>query len=182
MHYCTYRPYQARAGCKTCRVQHVDPQAGSEPSVREVRAFHTAARDLIGIALRSLEIAGDGLSLPKFRMLLILNDLGRVPSARVAAALGVNPSSVSRLADRLVDDGYVSRGADSRSRSVVTLELSEPGRRLVDRVLAWRHHELGRLLADIEPGLRAAATVALEQFAEAAAASYPIESSGPAAL
>lgn len=152
------------------------------PSEREVRAFHAAGRDLIGIALRSLDVVGEGLSLPKFRMLLVLHDLGRVPSARVAGALGVNASSVTRLADRLVEEGYVTRGSDAHSRSVVTLELSDGGRRLVDRVLEWRHDELGRLLVGLDPELRSATTVALEQFAEAAAASYSTGFPGPVAL
>lgn len=152
------------------------------PSDREVRAFHTAGRDLIGIALRSLDVVGNGLSLPKFRMLLVLHELGRAPSARVARALGVNASSVTRLADRLVEELYVTRGADEHSRSVVPLELSDEGRRLVDRVIAWRHDELGRLLAGIDPHLRETTTVALEQFAEAAAAFYSVEFAGPAAL
>lgn len=152
------------------------------PSEREVRAFHAAGRDLIGIALRSLEVVGEGLSLSKFRMLLVLHDLGRMPSARVAGALGVNASSVTRLADRLVEEGYVTRGSDAHSRSVVTLDLSDSGRRLVDEVLAWRHDELGRLLAVLDPDLRSTTTVALEQFAEAAAASYSAEFQGPVAL
>jgi DNA-binding MarR family transcriptional regulator len=162
--------------------QRASSSVPPSPSDREVRAFHTAGRDLIGIALRSLEVAGDRLSLPKFRMLLVLNDLGPVASARVAASLGVNASSVSRLADRLVEEGYVSRGSDSHSRSVVTLELSEAGQRLVKRVLAWRHDELERLLAGVEPGVRSSATVALEQFAQAASASYSLEFPGPVAL
>ncbi|MGN8027166.1 MarR family winged helix-turn-helix transcriptional regulator [Microbacterium sp. 22242] len=147
-----------------------------------MRAFHAAGRDLIGIALRSLDVAGDELSLPKFRMLLALNDLGRAPSTRVAHALAVNASSVTRLADRLVHEGYVTRGSDEHSRSVVTLELSQAGRRLVDRVLAWRHEELGRLLAGLDPELRSATTAGLEQFAETAAASYSSGFPGPVAL
>ncbi|HEV7184678.1 MAG TPA: hypothetical protein VGN33_09280, partial [Leifsonia sp.] len=58
--------------------QSASTSASPSPSDREVHAFHTAGRDLIGIALRSLEVAGDRLSLPKFRMLLVLNDLRRV--------------------------------------------------------------------------------------------------------
>jgi DNA-binding MarR family transcriptional regulator len=148
------------------------------PLDREVRAFHAAGRDLIGIALRSLDVVAPGLSLPKFRMLLVLSELGPVPSARVAAALGVNASSVTRLADRLVEEGYVTRGSDERSRSVVTLALSEAGRATVDRVVEWRHDELDRLLATVDPVLRDAATEALEQFAEAAASTYSAEFPG----
>lgn len=154
----------------------------SLPSDREIHAFHTAARDLIGIALRSLEVAGDGISLPKFRMMMTMSELGRCASVRVARALGVSASSVTRLGDRLVEEGYVARGADEHSRSVVTLELTRAGQRLIDRVVTWRHDELSRLLAQLEPGLRAYAAEALDQFAEAAAGTYGTAPPGPVAL
>jgi DNA-binding MarR family transcriptional regulator len=115
-------------------------------------------------------------------MLLALSELGRVPSSRVAEALEVNASSVTRLADRLVDEGYIDRGSDEHSRTVVTLELSGRGRELVGRVVTWRHDELGRLLAQIDPARRAAAADALEDFVQAAASIYSTGYRGPVAL
>jgi DNA-binding MarR family transcriptional regulator len=48
------------------------------------------------------------------------------------------PSTVTRLADRLVAAGHVMRGSDPGNRAVVTLELTDSGRNLVARVVSWR--------------------------------------------
>ena len=49
------------------------------------------------------------MTLPQFRMLAVLADLGRARSVQVARALGLQASTVTRLADRMVAAGYVSR-------------------------------------------------------------------------
>ncbi|GAA1984792.1 MarR family winged helix-turn-helix transcriptional regulator [Kitasatospora viridis] len=131
-------------------------QSPPPPTDQEIQALQTATRDLIGVALRSLDLLAGEVSLPQFRLMLALGDLGRVPSSQVAEALGVGASSVTRLADKLHASGHLTRGTDEHHRSVVTLELTERGHRLVDEVLAWRHDELGRLLATLPAGLRAA--------------------------
>jgi len=152
------------------------------PTEEEIAAFQRATRDLIGVALHSLDAAGDGVSLPQMRVLLALADLGRCPSSKVAQTLGLGASSVTRLADRLIASGHVVRGGDPQHRSVVTLELSENGRQLVDRVLAWRYRELERLLSPIDPVLRAHAAEALGQMHAAAGDAYATELPGPVPL
>jgi DNA-binding MarR family transcriptional regulator len=134
-----------------------------------VTTFHQAARDLIGVALRSLEEVGEGLSLPKFRMLLTLSELGGAPSGRVAEQLGVGASSVTRMADRLIAEGLVRRAEDARSRRIVALELTVAGHAVVERVLARRQEQLRSVLGGLEPGVLQAATTALRQFSSAAA-------------
>ena len=49
------------------------------------------------------------MTLPQFPMLAVLADLGRARSVQVARALGLQASTVTRLADRMVAAGYVSR-------------------------------------------------------------------------
>jgi DNA-binding MarR family transcriptional regulator len=133
-----------------------------------VDALQTATRALVAVALRSVEEEGRTVSLAQFRLLLTLSELGRAPSSRVAAALGTGASSVTRLADRLDAAGLLRRGADPRSRSVVTLELTPSGRALVGRVMQRRRNELRRILNDLEPGERTATARLLRRFAEAA--------------
>ena len=77
-----------------------------------VDVLQEATRMLAGVALRSLEALGGAVSLPQFRVLAVLADLGPVRSARVAASLGLEPSTVTRLADRLVAAGHVTRDTD----------------------------------------------------------------------
>ncbi|WP_200886623.1 MarR family winged helix-turn-helix transcriptional regulator [Phaeacidiphilus oryzae] len=128
----------------------------STPDSAQVQVFQQATRDLIGIALRSLEEAGDGVPLSQMRLLLALWDLGRCPSSQVAAALGLAASSVTRLADRLAASGLLERGSLPDSRRVVTLELTALGREQVARVLEWREQELKRVLGALSPQQRAA--------------------------
>lgn len=121
--------------------------------VEELVAFEVATRDLVGVALRSVEQAE--VSLPQFRLLLVLQELGRSTSTECAKALGVVGSSVTRLADRLHNSGHLVRGADPSNRSVVTLELTAQGRKLVRQVTARRRRELSRMLNGIDPAERA---------------------------
>jgi DNA-binding MarR family transcriptional regulator len=155
---------------------------GPDPTRREIQAFQRATRDLIGVALHSLDAAGDGVSLAQMRVLLALRDLGRSPSSRVAHALGLGASSITRLADRLAASGHVVRGGDAHHRSVVTLELSPNGAALVERVLEWRHQELARILSRIDPALRARAAEAFEEFHAVVGEAYADEVSGPVPL
>ena len=152
------------------------------PTRTEVDAFRTAARDLTGVALRSLELLGGEVSLPQFRLLLAVNELGRSPSSQVARALGLGASSVTRLADRLHASGHLARGTDAAHRSVVTLELTARGRQLVEQVLAWRQHELERLLRRLTPAQRGATAAGLRAFHQAVGDGYGADLHSPLPL
>lgn len=156
--------------------------AAHQPTDAEINAFQTATRDLIGVALHSLEILDGEVSLPQFRMMLALNDLGCAASSRVAEALGLGASSVTRLADRLYASGHVLRGEDPRSRSVVTLELSPHGHDVVDKVLDWRHRELARILSRLAPDELAQTVAGLGHFHQVVGEEYTADLHGPVPL
>src|SRR5487761_97005 len=99
-----------------------------EPGTADV--LQAATRILAGVALRSLEALDSAVTLPQFRLLAVLADLGPVPSGQAARTLGLDPSTVTRLADRMVAAGHVARGTDARPRGVVTLDLTASGREL----------------------------------------------------
>jgi len=147
-----------------------DAPAG--PDAAMVETLQAATRVLAGVALRSLDVLGGVVSLPLFGGLAVLADLGRARSGRVARALGLEASTVTRLADRLVNSGHVTRGRDPRHRGVVTLALTPSGEDLVARVLQWRRDELSRILGHLAPVDREAATRALGLLVEAAGDGY----------
>ena len=147
-----------------------DAPAG--PDAAMVETLQAATRVLAGVALRRLDVLGGEVSLPQFRVLAVLADLGRARSGRVARALGLEASTVTRLADRLVNSGHVTRGRDPRHRGVVTLALTPSGEDLVARVLQWRRDELSRILGHLAPVDREAATRALGLLVEAAGDGY----------
>jgi DNA-binding MarR family transcriptional regulator len=160
--------------------KHRLPRTG--PSQDEIEAFQQAARDLIGVALRSLEVADEGVSLPQMRLLLALHDQGRCPSSQVANVLGLGASSVTRLAERLVNSGHVLRGSDPRHRSVVTLGLTPLGRRVVDHALGRRQRELERILSRLSPELRATTVSGLQAFHQVVSEEYTADLRGPVPL
>lgn len=128
-------------------------------SASELRAFETVTGDLVGVALRSVENLE--VSLSQFRLLLVLDVLGESSSTECAEALGVVGSSITRLADRLHASGHLTRGSDPSNRSVVTLELAAPGRRLVREVTTRRRRELADVLDQLDPIERAACAAVL---------------------
>ncbi|MCV7066945.1 MarR family winged helix-turn-helix transcriptional regulator [Mycolicibacterium houstonense] len=132
--------------------------------VDELSAFEVATRDLVGVALRSVDQLE--ISLPQFRLLLVLQERGKLTSTECAQALGVVGSTVTRLADRLDASGHLSRGSDPTNRSVVTLALTERGRKLVRQVTTRRRRELARVLDRLDPDERAACASALRSFHE----------------
>ena len=147
-------------------------QAAPELAPDTVEVMQAATRVLAGVALRSLEVLDGVVTLPQFRMLAVLADLGRARSVQVARALGLEASTVTRLAGRLVAAGHVTRGSEPGHRSVVTLELTVTGQDLVSRVAAWREQELARILHQLPPAGRVQLTTALRQLVHAAGEGY----------
>ena len=134
-------------------------------------AFEAAARDLVGLALRSVENLE--VSLSQFRLLLVLREQGPLSSTQCAQALGVVGSSVTRLADRLHASGHLLRGTDPGNRSVVVLELTDAGRRVVRLVTTRRRRELRRVLDQLDPAQRASCAAALAKVHELLDAEEP---------
>jgi DNA-binding MarR family transcriptional regulator len=134
----------------------------------DVLALEALTRVLVGVAWDSAHAAPPGMTFPQTRLLLFLSSLGRVPSSTLAAAMGVNASSVTRLADKLADHGYLVRGTDEHKRSVVTLELTDAGTRVIDSVLARRHTTLAALLDHLPAAAGEQAAAAARQLVGAA--------------
>jgi DNA-binding MarR family transcriptional regulator len=134
----------------------------SKTPTDELLAFEVATRDLVGVALRSVENLE--VSLSQYRLLLTLQTLGRASSTQCADALGVVGSSVTRLADRLHASGHLVRGVDPDNRSVVTLELTDAGRRVVRQVTTRRRRQLRQALDVLDPAERAACAAVLQEL------------------
>ena len=159
-------------------------RAGSLPELEPETAdvLQAATRMLAGVALRSLEALDSAVTLPQFRLLAVLADLGPVPSGQAARTLGLDRSTVTRLADRMVIAGHVTRGPDPRHRGVVTLELTESGRGLATAADEWRRQELARIMARLTPAQQTAVTAALELLVSAAGDDYGITAHRPVPL
>lgn len=93
------------------------------------------------------------LSQPQYNVLRILRGAGPdgLPSTDVAARMLNHDPDVTRLLDRLVARGLVTRARDAADRRVITARLTAEGRRVVDALDAPVHALHARRLGHLAP-------------------------------
>ncbi|WP_415953874.1 MarR family winged helix-turn-helix transcriptional regulator [Streptomyces sp. KLOTTS4A1] len=145
-----------------------DPLEPGADGVDEVtRAVLTVSRLLVAVSARSLAAAEDRVTLPQFRLLVVLASRGTSKLVVLADLLKVNPSTAMRMVDRLIAAGLAERHINPANRRETLLGLTEEGRRIVDEVTARRREEIASIVARIGPDRRAALVEALTAFSEA---------------
>jgi len=133
-----------------------------------VEATLTASRALLGIIVRSLGHALEEVTLPQYRILVVLCANGPMRSGDLAEQLGVHQSTLTRTADRLVAGGWVRRETSSESRREVLVHLTRTGRGLVSKVMAARRREIEAVLDNADERSRTAIKRGFKAFAHAA--------------
>jgi DNA-binding MarR family transcriptional regulator len=147
---------------------HCMPTRSAVSETEMTDAVLTASRVLVAVAARSLANHGAEVSLPQYRALVVLASRGPLRPVDLAEALGVDPSTVTRLCDRLADKRLISRRRPAGDRRVVQLDLSTRGRELIQAVTAQRREEIARILAGVPAVEREALVRAFRAFAQAA--------------
>lgn len=141
---------------------------GAEGDVAEVtRAVLTASRLLVAVSARSLAAVEGRVTLPQFRLLVMLSEQGSAKLVVLAARLGVNPSTAMRMMDRLIAAGLADRRTNPENRRENVLSLTAQGRELVAEVTAIRQREITDIVTRMAPEHRSALVVALDAFSEA---------------
>jgi len=130
------------------------PASASE---RVVEAIDTYAR--LGHTLRFSPFAQPGswhelpLTLPQLRALGVIACSG--PTGRsgrdLATHLGVGPSAVTGIVDRLVEHGYVTRHEDQLDRRIQRLRATSKGVDVLQRLASVRRDVLAEIVARIDP-------------------------------
>lgn len=131
-------------------------------------AVLSASRVLVAIAARSLADVGEEVTLAQYRSLVVIASRGPQSVAALAEAVAVSPPTASRMCERLVKKGLVSRRSVRRDRRQVRVALSPAGRRLVDTVTDRRRAEIEGLVASIPAESRAGVVAALGHLTETA--------------
>ncbi|WP_446040754.1 MarR family transcriptional regulator [Streptomyces sp. SID1121] len=130
-------------------------------------AVLAASRLLVAISVRALAAVPDRVTLPQYRLLVVLDTHGDAKLVEVAERLGVNPSTAMRMLDRLIAAGLAARRSNPASRRETLLRLTPDGRRLVDEVSAARRREITAIVERLPPEQRADLVTALTAFTEA---------------
>ncbi|KAB1139049.1 MarR family transcriptional regulator [Streptomyces luteolifulvus] len=131
------------------------------------RAVLTASRLLVAVSARSLAEVEERVTLPQFRMLVVLCTRGATKLVTLADLLQVAPSTAMRMVDRLIAAGLADRQANPDNRRETLLQLTEEGRRTVEDVTARRRTEIAAIVERLRPTQRLALIEALAAFNEA---------------
>ena len=133
-----------------------------------IGAVLRATQAFVGLALRSLSAAGTSITLPQYRMLVTLDAEGAHNVRDLAAGLGVDRSTATRMCNRLVNSGLIDRTTDPSDRRAVVISLTGPGRSVVAAVTKARRENVARLLRSVPPSRREQLVDLLGEFAELA--------------
>ncbi|HEX3899532.1 MAG TPA: MarR family transcriptional regulator [Mycobacteriales bacterium] len=126
------------------------------------------SRALVGIALRSVSEQSDDLTLVQFRALATLSDHGSQRVADLAARLGVNSSTATRTATRLLRKGLIVRASDSTDHRATLLEITDDGRSVARAVTTRRQAAIARIVRRIPAERRDLMVEAMQAFTAAA--------------
>jgi len=133
----------------------------------EVVAVLDAATPLVLLWGSAEQGAQPQVSAAQLRVLLLVAQYGSMNLNALADELEAIPSSASRLCDRLIAAGWLTRQPNERNRREVILGLSRSGRRLLDDLAASRRSAFARVLAAMAPTDRQALLTGLTRFNEA---------------
>jgi len=156
-------------GSREGRLALTDAAGGTDTDVADVAAAVEAASSALVIALgRAEERILPRVSVSQLRALLIIGRQAPTNLNQLAEELGAIPSSASRLCDRLVAAGLVTRRTGSTDRREVELRVSVEGQRLLDQLREFRQAEVALVLAGMNAASRRALLAGLSDFQRAA--------------
>ena len=142
--------------------------AAGEVPAAVAQATLDASRALMGVMARSMASVLDQITLPQFRVLVLLAGSGPLRTGALAERSGVHASTLTRTADRLVRAGWVRRVENPLSRREVLIELTDAGAGLVREVIDRRAKEISEILGRVGEAERATILAGMQAFAAAA--------------
>ena len=152
-----------------CNNRPMQPTAATPVGHDEiVDSVLRASRALVAVAARSLAAAGDDVTLPQYRVLVLLAARGPQRALDLADHLAVTQSTVTRMCDRLERKGLITRDRPRDNRRVVITTITASGGQLVDEVTRRRRAQIRSILRRMDTADRAALAQVLRSFADAA--------------
>jgi DNA-binding MarR family transcriptional regulator len=149
----------------SARPQSVQPRPAHRQDVLDLVEL---SRLLVSVAYRSLVVPEASVPLPQFRALAILDRHGPCTAGGLAEALDQIPSTVTRICDKLVAAGLVTRQNRPDNRREVEVKLTGAGHQLVQDVLTARAAELEQMLKRMPRASRTSLATALPDLLTAA--------------
>jgi DNA-binding MarR family transcriptional regulator len=110
------------------------------------------------------------LTIAQLKSLFFISNQGNITSGKLAVALGVTPTNITGIVDRLVRQGLASRTEDARDRRSLSLRATDKGEELVTKLRSRRTDYLSGVLNRMHVDELARVAQGLAAFVEAAEA------------
>jgi DNA-binding MarR family transcriptional regulator len=138
-----------------------------EDQAAAVEVLMAASRVMSAVVARTLAGLEETVSIPQFRVLVMLRYEGALNLKSIADGMGVNPSNASRTCEKLVAAGLLKRDDAEHDRRNVSISLTPRGRRTVDSLMRARAEMLAQAVADMRPVDRRRLVPVLTAFLDA---------------
>jgi DNA-binding MarR family transcriptional regulator len=135
--------------------------------VEEVVELQRQVGRIIGQHVPSIWI-DSGLTLTQLRSLFLVVNKGSTNFTKLAEALGVTPSNVTGIIDRLEEQGLVSRTQNPEDRREMTLQATDKGEALVSNLKETGINHMTQILSYLSLEELAALSRGLSAFIAAA--------------
>ena len=129
------------------------PDVGTVAPTPEIDSICTAFHGFMR-ALHSLDRPGWGaldLTMSQLKTIILLVETGGLSGRDLAERLGIGPSAVTALVDRLVQRGYARREEDRADRRVSWARPTARATELYERLHATHRERLAEVLATLAP-------------------------------
>jgi DNA-binding MarR family transcriptional regulator len=144
------------------------PSNSTNERQQQVESVLLASQALVAIVVRSFVEVETSITLPQWRVLVILNGHGPLTPSVIARWMGVHPSNTTRACDALVGAGLLDRRESLEDRRQTMLTLTAEGKALVDSMLDFRREAIDEVLDKLPAGQRKQVGEAMQAFADAA--------------
>ena len=108
-----------------------------------------------------------GLTMTQLRLLFLLRLEDGLSAGAIAERLGVTPSTLTRMMDRLVRHDLVRREEDCNDRRLVRHRLTDDARRTIGEMERFGRARMDRMLAQLSPDGLERAVLALRDLSDA---------------
>lgn len=140
-----------------------DKISGTQLWLVLIKSYHS----LLGFTEHTLK--GSALGESEFRILEALLHKGPMPVNTIGPKVFLTPGSISVAVDRLLKRGLVTRTSSSEDRRVRVVDLTAPGRELIEQVFAAHARQVDRLAEVLSAKERRQIARGLKAFGKAAA-------------
>jgi DNA-binding MarR family transcriptional regulator len=128
---------------------HLSPATNPASSIDRAIAGYTQLVELLS-ASRTPEFPDPHVTMAQMRVLMVLAAVGESRMSDLAQQVGISPSTLSSLVDRLVEGGLATRLGDPRDRRSVVVALAPAGSRMLDQFSELGSDALRGLLEQLD--------------------------------